>query len=479
MKEKRGIYSPLYTDLYELTMAQGYFLEGKWSRPANFDYFFRKMPFKGGYVVFAGLKDLLDVIYNYRFETEELVYLEKIGFKKPFLDYLKDFKFKGTIYAPQEGEIIFSNEPVLRMQGNLLETQILETVALNILNFQSLIATKASRMRHAAGDRMLIDFGLRRAQGEGGVMASRAAIIGGANSTSNVYSAFNNNLDVSGTMAHSWIESFDSELEAFRKFADLYPDNSVLLVDTYDTVYSGIPNAIQVAREMRENGQQLVGVRLDSGDLAYMSKKSRKMLDEAGFPEVKIVVSNQLDEYLIQSLLNQGAPIDGFGVGTNLIIGRDDAALDGVYKLSEFDGQPRLKISDNPEKILLPGQKKIYRYYDGEGAFSFDGLLLDEETDAEVYYFQNHPMGPMQRVRKEELLMPVMQNGELKVETLSPQDISAYRQNRLELLRDEYKRFENPHIYRVGISKNLYDLRGSMVEKYRKNLEKNESAINR
>ena len=292
---------------------------------------------------------------------------------------LKAFDFKADIYAPEEGEVVFPYEPVVRVEGNIIETQIIETMLLNILNFESLIATKASRIRHAAGDRLVIDFGLRRAQGLGGVLASKAAVIGGVNSTSNVYSAFMFGLVSAGTQAHSWIQSYDDEITAFRDFARAFPKNCVFLVDTYDTLKSGIPNAITVAREMEAQGEKLFGVRLDSGDLAYLSKSARKMLDDSGLHYVKIVTSNQLDEYLIKSLLEQGAPVDAFGVGTKLVTGLDDAALDGVYKLAMSGSKPRLKISESPEKIILPGIKNVFRCIDDNGKFYADCIVLADE----------------------------------------------------------------------------------------------------
>src|SRR5208282_1892995 len=365
-------HAGLYTDHYELTMAQGYFFNNKKNTPACFDYFFRKNPFEGGSVIFAGLIDLLEVLETLRFDDEDCKYLRSIGFAAEFVEYLKGFEFRADIYAPEEGEVVFPYEPVVRVEGNIIETQIIETILLNMLNFESLIATKAARIRRAAGDRLVIDFGLRRAQGLGGIHATRAAVIGGANSTSNVYSAFMFDLVSAGTQAHSWIQSYDDELAAFRDFAKSFPQRCVFLVDTYDTLKSGIPNAVTVAREMEARGEKLSGIRLDSGDLAYLSKKARKMLDDAGLNYVKIMASNQLDEYLIKSLLEQGAPIDAFGVGTKLVTGGNDAALDGVYKLTMCGSRSRLKISENPEKISLPGIKDVFRCVDERGMFYAD-----------------------------------------------------------------------------------------------------------
>lgn len=469
-------HSGLYTDHYELTMAQGYLLNNKKDTPACFDYFFRKNPFKGGYVIFAGLTDLLEVLENLRFDDEDCNYLRSIGFAPELVDYLRSFAFRADIYAPEEGEVVFPYEPVVRVEGNIIETQIIETMVLNILNFESLIATKASRLRHAAGDRLIIDFGLRRAQGLGGVLASKAAVIGGVNSTSNVYSAFMFGLVPAGTQAHSWIQSYDDEITAFRDFARAFPKNCVFLVDTYDTLKSGIPNAITVAREMEAQGEKLFGVRLDSGDLAYLSKSARKILDKAGLSYVKIVTSNQLDEYLIKSLLEQGAPVDVFGVGTKLVTGRDDAALDGVYKLAMSGSRPRLKISESPEKIILPGIKNVFRCMDNDGKFYSDCIVLADEGDVGTMYHPHQADKSMMlgACKKEVLLRKVMEKGRIIMDRKKPLEIAGYVRARLGQLSDEHKRFENPHIYKVGISKKLMDLRSGIIAEIREKYKKGE-----
>ncbi len=357
-------FSATYTDQYQLAMAQVYFKKGQKDYTAIFDYYFRKLPFNGGYAIFAGLQDLLEIIENIKFSDKDLEYLKKQDFDDDFLEYLKDFKFHGNINSVQEGDVVFPTRPVLQVEANIIEAQIIETILLNLLNFQTLIATKASRIKLVSGERTLLDFGLRRAQGPGGYYATRAAIVGGFNGTSNVIAGRDFDIPVSGTMAHSFIQSYDDEITAFRDFSEGRPKDCVLLVDTYDTLKSGVPNAITVAKEMEERGQKLMAIRLDSGDLAYLSKQCRKMLDEAGLDYVKIAASNQLEENVIKSLLEQGARIDVFGVGTNLVIGSPDAALDGVYKLAYSHGKPRIKISESIVKVTLPHKKQVYRLRD-------------------------------------------------------------------------------------------------------------------
>ena len=456
-----------YTDYYELTMAQGYFLSGMHYKTATFDYYFRKIPFNGGYVVYAGIQELIETIKHFTFSETETEYLVKEGFEKSFIEYLKSFKFMGNIYSAREGDIIFPNEPILRVEGNLLETQLIETLLLNILNFQSLIATKASRIKLAAGEKsVVLDFGLRRSQGLGGIHATRAAMIGGFDGTSNVYSAQRFSIPAGGTMAHSWVQSFDDELTAFQTYAEHYPDDTILLVDTYDTLGSGLPNAIQVANELKNNGHQLKAIRLDSGDLAYFSRKSRKFLDEAGFPEVKIAASNQLDERVITSLKTQDAPIDIYGVGTRLVTGHSSSALDGVYKLSSVDNEPKMKISENIEKITLPGKKKIYRYLNDDGTFYGDAIVLDNEKLLERMH---HPTFPAQKSdlnsrQHEELMIPVVLNGKISQPLLSLQEIAAFSKKQLDKLQREYKRLDNPHIYKVGISTKLMETRDILMK---------------
>jgi nicotinate phosphoribosyltransferase len=447
-------------------MAQGYFLAGKQDEKTVFDYFYRNNPYDGGFLVFAGLADLLSSLSSFRYSDENLKYLEKYGFRTGFLEYLKEFSFQGTIFSVREGEIVFPNEPILRVEGNIIEAQLIETILLNILNFQSLIATKAFRIKLVCGEKTFADFGLRRSHGTGGIQASRAAFIGGASSTSNVQAGFEYDIPVSGTMAHSWVQSYGDELTAFREYARFNPNRTVLLVDTYDTLRSGIPNAVIVAKEMETTGNKLVGIRLDSGDLAYLSKKARILLDAAGLDYVKIFASNQLNEYVINSLNGQQAPIDGFGIGTELITGKPDAALDGVYKLALCNNIPRMKISENVEKMTYPGRKSLYRYFDSEGNFVRDGILLENE-DPDTCDCIFNPVHPdkcttVSGLTRELLHYKVFENSTITNPLPSPQQCKEYLFSRAALLPSEHKRFIMPHIYKVGCSMKLLELRDQL-----------------
>ncbi|MEI8234908.1 MAG: nicotinate phosphoribosyltransferase [Verrucomicrobiota bacterium] len=464
----------LFTDLYELTMAQGYFCAGMAESVACFDYFFRKNPFGGGYVIFAGLEDLLEMLENLRFGPDDLEYLARQHFRRDFLEWLAAFRFRGEIAAPPEGEVVFPEEPVARVRAKIIEAQLIETVVLNLLNFQSLIATKAARVVQAAKGRGVVDFGLRRAQGLGGIHASRAAVVGGVEATSNVYAAFRYAIEPNGTQAHSWVQSFPDELAAFREFARVFPDRCVLLVDTYDTLRSGIPHAIAVARELERAGHRLAGIRLDSGDLAWLSKQARARLDAAGLGYVKIVASNRLDETIVRSLLDQGAPIDSFGVGTSLVTGAGDGSLDGIYKLCELDGSPRMKISDSEAKSTLPGRKEVLRFKDNDGRFTADAIVCAGETRVGE---MRHPLLPHQRTPLaslqggEPLLRIAMRGGQRASEPVSVHQSAAYAKQRLALLPAEFQRFENPHIYRVGISEMLAGLRRTLLDQARARME--------
>ncbi|MCX8084814.1 MAG: nicotinate phosphoribosyltransferase [Calditerrivibrio sp.] len=439
----------LYTDLYELTMAQGFYLSGLHNKLAVFDYFFRKSPFRGSYAIFAGLEDLLDLVENFKFDSDDIEYLRKLNFHEDFLKYLKAFRFTGDIYSVNEGEVVFPFEPILRVHAPIIEAQVLETIILNILNFETLIATKASRLKYAAKDKLIIDFGLRRAQGFGGIHGSRAAIIGGAATTSNVYSSMLFGLKPSGTMAHSWIQSFESEFDAFKTFADIYGSKTVLLLDTYDTLKSGIKNAIKIAKYLESKSEKLFGVRLDSGDLLHLSIECRKLLDENGLNYVKIIASNMLDEFIIDDLVSKGAPIDIYGVGTNLIVGKNDAALDGVYKLISLDGEPKMKISNDPEKVLLPGIKNIVRYYK-DGKFKKDIIALDDKAKSSQ---EEH----------EVLLKPVLVSGK-KIYPKKPiYTIADYTTKRLSLLSDKVKDLYKPVKYNVSVCTSVLRLRKDII----------------
>ncbi|MEM0518748.1 nicotinate phosphoribosyltransferase [Aequorivita flava] len=461
--------SASYTDLYQLTMAQVYF-KTKPKSIAVFDYYFRHNPYGGGYTVFAGLENILEILENLHFTTDDITYLEKHNFEAEFLEYLRNFRFRGTITSVAEGDVVFPNRPILQVEGNIMEVQIIETVLLNILNFQTLIATKASRIRHSAGNKILIDMGLRRAHATGGYLAARAAAIGGVNSTSNVIAAEDFKLNASGTMAHSFIQSYKDELQAFRDFAKIRPKNCVLLVDTYNTLKSGLPNAITVAKEMEARGDRLLGVRLDSGDLAYLAKQTRKILDKSGLEYVKIVASNQLDEYVIKSLNEQKAPIDIYGVGTNLVTGKPDAALDGVYKLSEYNNDARIKLSENIIKVSLPSKKQVFRMLDDSGMFygaDVVGLASEENISQMLHPFDSNKSLNLQNFKQEALLQKVMQNGKRTIEEKTVAEIAKYTEARLALLPDEYKRFQNPHIYKIGLSANLKSERDRLVKEHK------------
>jgi len=456
--------SGLYTDMYELSMLQSYFLDGKHTQPASFDYFFRTNPYNGGYVVYAGLGELLEILSDFHFSDEDIDYLHSLKMNDTFLDYLKSFSFKGTIYSVEEGSIIFPYEPVVVAEGTLAEVQVIETLLLNILNFSSLVATKASRMRLVAGSRVLSEFGLRRAQGFGGMQASRAAVIGGFNSTSNVLAAKHYDLIPQGTMAHSFIQSFDDELSAFRKYAELNPENCILLVDTYDTINSGLPNAVIVAKELEQKGYRLNGIRLDSGDLAYLSIQARKILDNNNLQYVKIVLSNQIDEIVIRSLLEQEAPVDIFGIGTNLVTGHPDSALDGVYKLSMYNNIPRIKISDNIKKLSLPGEKRVIRFIDNKGFYRADAVVLKDEPVPEIMFhpFEKEKHLDLSGFNSFEITKSFMTNGDLKIKSESVDIIRERVLENLSHLPAEHKRFEFPHIYKVGLSQKLMELRENL-----------------
>ncbi|WP_313130188.1 nicotinate phosphoribosyltransferase [Anaerocolumna sp.] len=469
----------LLTDFYELTMMQGYFKNNTNDR-VIFDVFYRTNPSDSGYAICAGLEQVIEYIKNLHFDEEDITYLRSLKiFDEDFLNYLTKFHFTGDIYAIPEGTVIFPMEPLVKVIAPIMEAQLIETAVLNIINHQSLIATKASRVCYAAQGDGVMEFGLRRAQGpDAGTLGARAAVIGGCIGTSNVLCAKYFNVPALGTHAHSWIMSFEDELTAFRIYAELYPSNATLLVDTYDTLRSGVPNAIKVFKELKEAGRmpKLYGIRLDSGDLAYLSKRARKMLDEAGFTDAAIVASSDLDEYLIDSLKTQGAAINSWGVGTNLITSKDCPAFGGVYKLAaiEKDGRfiPKIKLSENPWKITNPGDKTIYRVYEKEsGKVKADLIALTCESYSEnetlrlfdpvATWKKTNLKGGSYTLR--ELLVPIFINGECVYTSPSVMDIRAYCQKELDTLWDETRRLVNPHNVYVDLSIDLYQMKHQLL----------------
>ena len=470
----------LFTDFYELTMAQGYWKEGM-NQKVIFDMFFRRNPFNGGFSVLAGNETLLDAINEFRFSEDNIKYLaEQKIFEQGFLDFLKDFKFSGDIYMMDEGTVIFPQEPLLRIHANLIEAQIVEGLILNIVNFQSLIATKTARVWLASKKAPIMEFGLRRAQGPDGAMsATRAAYIGGASGTSNTLAGKLYGIPVMGTMAHSWIMSFPSELEAFRAYAKIYPQNSVFLIDTYDTLKSGIKNAIIVGKELVEKGYNF-GVRLDSGDISYLTREVRKELDNAGLPQAKISVSNELTEEIITTLVANNAPINSWGVGTHMVTGGTEASFTGVYKLaarhdkSTNTMKPAMKFSDNPAKTTNPGVKNVYRLYDENGMACADILALEDETlETNKEYRYYHPMVDYRQFsftasKIEPLLKKRVENGNrLQPRLPEAEQLKLSRQtmqNQLATFDESYKRILNPHIYKVSITEELKDLKLKFIE---------------
>ncbi|MBN1141192.1 MAG: nicotinate phosphoribosyltransferase [Deltaproteobacteria bacterium] len=465
-------YSPLLTDLYELTMMAGYFEKKMHEKNAVFDLFFRKTPFEGSYAVFAGLEPALTYLSRLRFSPEDLRYLAGLGiFRSAFLNYLANFRFRCRVTAPPEGTVVFANEPLLTVEGHLGEAQLVESALLNLINFQTLVATKAARIRSVAGHAEVLEFGLRRAHGpDGSLGAARAACVGGVRSTSNVWAGRLFGIPVRGTHAHSWIMSFPDELDAFRAYADCFPDSCILLIDTYDTLKSGLPNALIVAQELRAKGHELVGVRLDSGDLAYLSKKVRESFDGAGYPEVKIVASSELDESIIESIRNEGGRVDIYGVGTKLATcaGEGGGALGGVYKLVRIGDEPKLKVTSDLTKATLPDRKKVLRVIGTEGRFEMDILCLEHEQPAPGDTVFN-PVNPEETkripggVRFEEIRRTVMENGEV-VLPLPPLTACAdLCQDQLNRLPEGSLRLKNPHRYKVSMSRGIHDLRSRLI----------------
>ncbi len=467
----------LLTDYYELTMAAGYLDQGKHADSATFDLYYRRNPFRGGYAIAAGLQDAVEAVLGLAFTPDDIDYLRSQRspdgagvFKGDFLRYLSTFRFSGTIRAVPEGSVVFPNEPIVQVSGGLLAAQVVESVLLCHINFQTLVATKAARMWEASKHGTLIEFGLRRAQGpDGALSACRAAYIGGAEGTSNVLGAATLGIPAKGTHAHSWVQVYGSELESFRAFARSFPEECVLLVDTYDTLRSGIPNAITVARELEHTGHRLAGIRIDSGDLAFLSQRARELLDGAGLPYVKILASNELDEFVIEEVISQGGKVDAWGVGTNLVVGAGPGgcALGGVYKLVEYNGTPKIKLSGNPEKMTNPGVKKIVRFYKGE--FMEADALADRSED--VYrgsVLIVDPNNPLRRkklnmARRADLMEDVVRDGALVCRFPPLAEIRDRRREQLGHLHESYRRLHNPHEYKVGVTLKLWQTKEQMI----------------
>lgn len=477
---KNGRNMSMLMDFYELTMSNGYFLDGMGDRIAYFDMFFRKVPEGGGYAIMAGLEQVIEYIEGLKFDKDDIEYLRSLDvFDERFLNYLENFEFTGSVYAIPEGTLIFPGEPIITIKAPVKEAQLLETMILLTINHQSLIATKTSRIVRAAEGRPVMEFGSRRAQGcDGAMYGARASYIGGAAATAATIVGEEFGMPVSGTMAHSWIQFYEDEYTAFKKYSELYPDNAVLLVDTYSVLNSGVPNAIRVAKEVLEPmGKRLKGIRLDSGDMAYLTRKARKMLDEAGLEDCQIVASNSLDEHTIRSLLLQGAKIDSFGVGERLITSKAEPVFGGVYKLAAVENEegqiiPRIKISENPEKITNPGYKKVYRFFDRDTHKALaDVITMADEVinDKEPYTI----FDPVYTWKKktltnyyvQELQEEIFRDGKLVYTKPSLEEIRNYTQVQLDNLWDEIKRFENPHTYYVDLSQKLWDVKSELIKK--------------
>ena len=470
----------MLTDLYELTMMNGYLQNKMKDRRACFDLFFRSVPESGGYAIMAGVQQMIDYLSDLKFEDEDIDYLESLQIFEPdFIEYLENFEFACDVWAIPEGTPIFPGEPIVKVIGPIMQAQMIETMLLVTINHQSLIATKSSRIVRSAGDRPVMEFGARRAQGyDASVLGARAAYIAGVAGTSCTIAAQHFSIPALGTMAHSWVQSFPSEYEAFKAYALTYPDNTQFLVDTYNTLHSGIPNSIKVAEEvLHPIGKRLKAIRIDSGDLTYLTIQAREMLDQAGLTDCKITVSNAMDEYLIRDLLLQGAKIDNFGVGERLITSRAEPVFGGVYKLSaiEYDDEmvPRMIISDNPEKITNPGVKELWRFYDRDTGFALADLITleDEQIDdtKPLEIFDPHHTWKrkvLTNFRAEKMLKPVFVQGKQVYENKPLSEIREYCADQLAHLWNSIKRFENPQTYYVDLSQDLWDLRQSFLAEY-------------
>ena len=478
MNTDKKLNMTMLCDFYELTMGNGYFQSGYKDRITYFDVFFRTVPDNGGFAIAAGLEQAVQYIQNLHFDEEDIAYLRGRGiFCEGFLNYLRDFRFTGDIWAVPEGTPIFPREPIMTVRAPAIEAQLVETFLLLTINHQSLIATKANRVVRAAKGRTVLEFGSRRAQGsDGAILGARAAYIGGCAGTACTISDQLYGVYAGGTMAHSWVQMFDSEYEAFKAYCEIYPDNPTLLVDTYNTLKSGVPDAIRAFNEvLKPRGLTKCGIRLDSGDMTYLTKKARKMLDEAGWESCKISVSNALDEYLIQDLLNQGACIDMFGVGERLITARSEPVFGGVYKLTaveDADGNilPKIKISENVGKITNPHFKKLYRFFGNDtGKAIADYLCVYDETvddskDLEIF----DPSATWKRktvydFTAKELMVQVFRSGELVYDLPPLKDIQKYCAEQVDTLWDEVKRFDNPHTYYVDLSQKLWDIKNDLL----------------
>lgn len=469
-------------DFYEMTMSNGYFQENNKNSRVAFDVFYRKNPDNGGFAIFAGLEQIIDYILNLHFDKSDIEYFKELNiFNEDFLEYLSTFKFSGDVYAFPEGTIIYPNEPVITVVAPLIDAQLIETALLLQVNHQSLIATKTRRIVRAAKGRAVSDFGARRAHNmDAAIYGARAAYIGGAVSTATVLAGKMFNIPISGTMAHSWVMFYKDEFEAFKKYAEIYPNSTTLLVDTYDVIESGIPNAIRVAKEILEPmGKRLKGVRIDSGDLAYLSKKARKLLDNAGLTDCKIILSNSLDEFTISSLINQGAMVDSLGVGERLITARSEPVFGAVYKIVAVEENdnfvPRIKISENIEKITNPGIKKVYRIYDETGNAVADLIAKADETiDLSKPFRYIDPKKPwknryFENCRAKELQIPVIKAGELVYKRKNVQEIADYVKEQLshEIWIEE-QRFENPHTHYMDMTPDYYEMKMELLNESRK-----------
>lgn len=466
----------LLTDLYQLTMLNGYYDKNIHEDIVIFDMFFRKNACNGGYTIICGIEQLVEYINNLHFSDDDLKYLKSLDlFSDKFLDFLKNFKFTGDIYAVEEGTIMFPKEPVITIKAPLYQAQLIETALLTIVNFQSLIATKASRVCYAAGEDAVFEFGLRRAQGpDAGTYGARAAVIGGCAGTANVLAGKMFDIPVVGTQAHSWVQKFDSELESFRAYADVYPDKCLLLVDTYDVLKSGVPNAIKVFDELKAKGHKPMGIRIDSGDLQYLSVEAKKLFEEAGYTDLTYTASNDLDEYTIASLKSSGAAINSWGVGTKLITSAESPSLGGVYKLAgSYNGDtliPKIKVSEEPEKINNPGFKKVVRIYNEDNMAEADLIMLHDEkidTTKPLTIFDptyTWKQTTFHNYTIKELQKPLFINGECKYVSKSVNEVKKYVSEQFSTLWDSYKRFSNPKKYKVDLSDNLWTLKSDLLD---------------